>query len=192
QVVESIVCAYSEALLSRRLNIVDFVDTIARDVNVAVDPGLQCRSCVSSRKLMSDFLLENECVSEDAVEEACRCHDNEGLFLFNNGAVLHYHFAHVEDNKQVEDALRVHGTEFSDYDAVVANPGNKPNMEVSELLRVANVLKDEGIPLFWMSAYEGGGDVGTWLPEEQEAFRVSGARFIPVHRMVQSLKYLTK
>lgn len=64
--------------------------------------------------------------------------------------------------------------------------------QVSELLRVANVLKDMGIPLFWMSAYEGGGDVSDWLPEEQEAFWASGARFVPVHRMVESLKYLTK
>ncbi|CAM9162932.1 unnamed protein product [Scytosiphon promiscuus] len=192
QVLEGIVCAYSSTIVSRRLNIVDTTHTPPREMNIAVDPGLQCRSCVSSRNLMGDFLLENDCVSEEAMPEACSCHDNESLFLFNNGAILHYHFAHVENNKQVEDALKVHGTKFSDYDAVVANPGNKPNMEVAEVLRVASVLQDQGLPLFWMSSYEGVGDVAGWLPEEQEAFWASGARFIPVHRMVESLQFLTK
>lgn len=44
--------------------------------------------------------------------------------------MLHYHFAHQEEDKRIEDALEVHGTDWSDYDAVFANPGNQPRMEV--------------------------------------------------------------
>lgn len=69
---------------------------------------------------------------------------------------------------------------------------NNNNNQVSETLRAAGRLKEAGVPLFWLSAYEGEGDVGAWLPEEREEFWDSGARFLPVHRMVESLKYLTK
>lgn len=114
------------------------------------------------------------------------------MFEFENGAMIHYHFAHKEDGKRIEDALRVHDTKFSDYDAIVANTGNEPRMETSEVVRVAAMLKDEGIPLFWMSTYLGEGDIRDWTEEEREAFKSSGARFVPVHDMVESLSYLTK
>ncbi|CBJ26872.1 hypothetical protein Esi_0048_0094 [Ectocarpus siliculosus] len=190
QVVEGIVCAYSSSIRSRCLRVVVDGESLAQE-DTLVDEDLQCRSCVYSRKLRRT-LLEHECISEDAKEEACRCDDDESVFEFDNGAAIHYHFAHKEENKRFEDALQYRGTEYSSYDAVVGNLGNDPRMEVSEVLRVANLLKEEGVPLFWTSAYEGEGDVGAWLPEEQALFWDSGARFVPVHRMVKSLKYLTK
>lgn len=58
------------------------------------------------------------------------CDTNESAFEFENGAVLCYHFAHKEGDKSIEDALKIQGTELSDYDAVIANPGNEPRMEV--------------------------------------------------------------
>ena len=105
---------------------------------------------------------------------------------------MHFHFAHKEEGKRIENGLRAHGTSFSDYDAIVANTGNEPRMETSELLRTAAKLQDEGIPLIWMSEYEGEGDIRDWTEEEREAFKSSGARFVPVHDMVESLSYLTK
>ncbi|CAN0539569.1 unnamed protein product, partial [Ectocarpus sp. 12 AP-2014] len=190
QVVEGIVCAYSTSIRSRCLRVVVDGGSLAQE-DALVDEGLQCRSCVNSHKLRRT-LLEYECISDDKKKEACRCDDDESVFEFDNGAAIHYHFAHKEENKRFEDALKYRGTEYSSYDVVVGNLGNDPRMEVSEVLRVASLLKEEGVPLFWTSAYEGEGDVGAWLPEEQALFWDSGARFVPVHRMVESLKYLTK
>lgn len=122
----------------------------------------------------------------------CSCDDDNSVFEFDNGSLLHYHFAHKEEGKRIEDALRVHGTAYSDYDAIVANLGNEPRMETSELLRTAERLNTEGVPLFWLTAYEGEGDIRDWEDDEQERFTESGARFLPVHEMVESLGYLTK
>ncbi|CAM9726063.1 unnamed protein product, partial [Pylaiella littoralis] len=46
--------------------------------------------------------------------------------------------------------------------------------------------------LLWVSHYDGNGDVASWTSEEQAEFWNSGARFLPVHRMVEGLEYLTK
>ena len=120
------------------------------------------------------------------------CYDSRGVFRFDNGATIHYHFAHTEMSKRIEDGIRVHETGFGDYDAVVANSGNKPPMEPEELLRVANELKEEGVPLIWLSTYEGNGAVDQWSDEQRVEFEESGAKFVPIHRMVESLTYLTK
>lgn len=64
--------------------------------------------------------------------------------------------------------------------------------QVAEVLRTAGVLKELDVPLFWFSNYDGVGDVAEWLPEEQAEFWDSGARFLRVNKMVESLKYLTK
>lgn len=63
---------------------------------------------------------------------------------------------------------------------------------MSETLRAAGRMKGAGVPFFWLPTYEGGGGIGAWPPEEQAEFWDSGARFVPVHRMVESLTYLTK
>ncbi len=64
--------------------------------------------------------------------------------------------------------------------------------QAAETLRTAGKLREAGVPLFWLSTYDGEGDVDAWLPTEQWEFWKSGALFVPVHRMVESLKYLTK
>lgn len=120
------------------------------------------------------------------------CDDNNSVFEFDNGAIIHYHFAHKEEVKRIEDGLRVHGTKFSDYDAVVANAGNEPRMATSETIRSAEELESLDIPLFWMTTYDGTGDISEWTSHDRHRFQKSGARFLPVHRMVESLTYLTK
>lgn len=54
------------------------------------------------------------------------------------------------------------------------------------------MLKELGIPLIWLSVYEGFGDVARFTSAEQAEFWDSGARFLPVHRMVEDVGYLTK
>ncbi|CAN0140993.1 unnamed protein product, partial [Pylaiella littoralis] len=189
QVLESIVCAHAPAIRNRWVTI--SVSATER-TTVLVDADRPCRGCFTTVSKMGKLLSRNECVSSDEVEEACWCDDNESTFEFSNGAILQYHFSHKEENKRIEDAVEIHGSELSEYDAVVANVGNKPRMEVSEMLRTAGVLKEVGVPLFWMSNYDGNGDVASWTSEEQTEFWNSGARYLPVHRMVESLDYLTK
>eukprot|EP00752_Nemacystus_decipiens_P014381 g12791.t1 len=192
QVVEGIVCAYSSLIRSRKLLVYDFPDGQSASKMEAVGPDRQCRSCVFSSKKSSRLLLSSGCASEEELDDACSCDTNESAFEFENGALLQYHFAHKEEHKSIQDALKTQRTDFSDYDAIIANPGNEPRMEVSEILRAAGLMKEAGIPFLWMSAYQGEGDIGAWLPEEQEDFWGSGARFVPVHRMVESLDYLTR
>ena len=120
------------------------------------------------------------------------CDDNMGEFRFDNGAAIHYRFAHREMSKRLEDGIRVHGTRFEDYDVVVVNSGNRPRMEPEELLRVSNELKEQGVPLMWLSTYDGTGDIEKWSDEQRAEFKESGAKFVPIHRMVQSIQYLTK
>ena len=105
---------------------------------------------------------------------------------------MHYHFAHKETPKRLEDGIRVHGTRFEDYDVVIANSGNAPRLYAEELLRSAKVLKEKEIPLIWLTTYDGVGDIDHWSDDQRERFMESGAKFVPIHRMVESLTYLTK
>lgn len=75
-----------------------------------------------------------------------RCDDDHGEFLFSNGAVAHFYFANDAPNKTISDALVPHGAEdFSYYDAVFANEGNKPPIEADAVLDVAFELRDLGV-----------------------------------------------
>lgn len=86
----------------------------------------------------------------------------------------------------------MHGTGFEDYDVVIGNAGNSPSVLPEELLRSANVLKEEGVALIWLSTYDGEGNIEHWSEDQRERFKESGAKFVPIHRMVESLTYLTK
>eukprot|EP00903_Cladosiphon_okamuranus_P014839 g13740.t1 len=193
QVVQSILCTFPGVIRTRWLTLQgSSSDAMRRPDTVAnVDKGKPCRGCLYP-SLTSRMLVEDGCVSSEEAEEACSCNSNESAFEFENGAVLHYHFAHREDDKSIDDALKIHGTELWDYDAVFANPGNRPRMQEQKVLREAGALKEAGVPFFWLSAYDGHGDVLGWSSEGQEEFRDSGARFVPIHRMVESLTYLTR
>ena len=107
----------------------------------------------------------------------CRRFEARGFSFFRSGAVRSWYVAtaRVLDEKirKLRQLKNAHG-------------------QVSETLRVAGRLKEVGVPFFWLSAYEGEGDIAAWPPEEQQEFWDSGARFLPVHRMLESLRYLTK
>ena len=75
-----------------------------------------------------------------------RCDDDHGEFFFSNGAVAHFFFANDAANKTLPDALVPHGApDFSHYDAVVANEGNEPPIEVDSVLEAAFELRDLGV-----------------------------------------------
>lgn len=114
------------------------------------------------------------------------------MFQFDNGATIHYHFAHKENKKRIEDGIAIHGTRFDDYDAVVANVGNDPRMQPEDLLRTAKTLQQKEIPLILLSTYDGAGNVYDWSGDQKAEFDKSEAKFVPVHRMVESMDYLTK
>lgn len=134
------------------------------------------------------------CVCVCVCSLAClkRCDDNNGVFDFANGASIHFYFAHKEGDKRIEDALDVHGTAFGDYDMVFANPGNTPHMEPSLLLDAALELQQGNVPLVWLSAYAGEGDIRDWDADQQREFTRRDAKFLSVHDMVRDLGSLTK
>jgi len=77
-----------------------------------------------------------------------RCNDDAGEFLFANGAVAHFFFAHDQPDKSLSDALAAHGGDragFSQYDAVFANQGNDPPLAAGSVLDAAVELRDLGV-----------------------------------------------
>lgn len=79
-------------------------------------------------------------------KKCCRCDDDQSQFFFENGAVVHYYFANGEGNKNIKDALSVHGgTPLDYYDVVFANTGNVPRMTSSSMLDVAEELQAAGV-----------------------------------------------
>lgn len=123
-----------------------------------------------------------------------RCKDDTGEFNFKNGAALHYYFANHEEDKCIDHALEPHGTSFSDYDLVFANPGNLPSMNPASVLASARSMKQAGVTLVWMSSYQGLGEPGEYFGEagQLEEFRELGIRFLPVHEIVKAVTSFEK
>lgn len=121
-----------------------------------------------------------------------RCCDERAVFELSNDAVIHYWFAHLEGNKSVQHAFQEFGNSLSDYDVVVANVGNEPPMPAQRVISDAQVLHQAGIPLIWLSTYDGGGAVQDWTDDERRAFDEAGAKYIPVHDMVETLGDFTR
>lgn len=119
-----------------------------------------------------------------------RCGDDRGEFRFKNGAILHYYFADTGP-KRIESALDEHNFLLPSYDAVFANPGNEPRMTTLDLLESARALKTAGVPLLWLSTYDGAGNKEDWHQQTRRALEDCGVRFIPVHDM-GGLSHLTK
>ena len=121
-----------------------------------------------------------------------RCTDDWGEFYFDNGATVHYTFEHHQE-KNIDDARYDHGNEtLSFYDAVIVNPGNSPRMTQTHVVELAHELQAIGVPLFWLSSYDGHGDIGLWSEEHRERFTASGAHFVPIGDMARGLKAWTK
>ena len=106
---------------------------------------------------------------------------------------MHYTFEHLQKNKTIDDARYGHGNKtLSYYDAVIANPGNGPRMAETSVLEMAEELQAAGVPLFWLSTYDGVGDIGLWSEERRERFTASGAHFVPIGDMARGMEGWTK
>lgn len=112
--------------------------------------------------------------------------------MLDNNSTVHYYFAHQEFKKSLEDALQHFGTSFSDYDGVFANVGNDPIMPTTSVINAAQNLDEAGVPLFWLSTYDGEGDVQAWSAEDRQAFDDASARYIPVHNMMNTMGRFTR
>lgn len=122
-----------------------------------------------------------------------RCTDDTGEFVFANEAELHFYYAGVDKNKKIGDALKHHGgLPFSDYDAVFANRGNPPAMTAESVLESALQIQNAGTQLFWLSTYEGGGDMKKWSNDDINRFAESGAKFFGVGDMVRGVSMWRK
>lgn len=115
-----------------------------------------------------------------------------GEFDFENGAKVQYYFANDEKNKSVSDALRVRNTKFEDYDIVIGNAGNNPALTTTALMQSVRDVRRAGVPFVWLTTYDGTGDIEELADGEQTEFFELGAKFIPVHDMVQDLVNMTK
>ena len=122
-----------------------------------------------------------------------RCDDSRGEYYFENGAIVHYTFSHLQKNKTIDYARYSHGNKtLSYYDAVIANPGNGPRMAETSVLEMAHELQATGVPLFWLSSYDGAGDIELWPEEYRKRFIAAGAHFVPIGDMARGLEAWTK
>ena len=111
-----------------------------------------------------------------------------------NGAILHFYFAHTENNKSIERALRSHdNVPLSYYDAVFANAGNSPHLSEESILATAFELQNYSAPFFYLSKYGGTeGFVTEWEEHNRVLFRESGARYVDISAMAHGLTSLTR
>lgn len=111
-----------------------------------------------------------------------------------NGAIVHYYFSHRDENKRVWDALGIHNKVpyWSHYDAVFANSGNEPYMSEESILTSAFELQHAAVPFFWLSQYDGVGDINGWGASNVSRFHESGARYVDIRSMTHGLRSFTK
>lgn len=113
--------------------------------------------------------LPSQPPSQQPTTTTSSCNSNESAFEFENGAVLHYHFAHTDHHKDIDDALKVQGTELSNYDAVFANPGNRPQMKVPSHVTGASRVKEE-VQIegsAWVTYCDSKGVEGSWILKKE-------------------------
>lgn len=106
--------------------------------------------------------------------------------------MLHYFFAHTQEDKHIESSLHYHGTtSMSYYDVVIANAGNPPYLNRSSLLHSVLEMQNKGVQLIWLSEYDGAGDIGSWDTSEKIQLADAGTMFLPVHYMVRGVEQWT-
>lgn len=123
----------------------------------------------------------------------CRCDDDNGEFFFENGAIVHYTFAHQQPNKGLKDARREHRNEaLSSYDAVFMNQGNPPSIPSDLAVKTAIEAQKAGAQFFWLSTYSAGGGINNWPKNQRARFIESGAKYLDVGCMMRGMHRWTK
>eukprot|EP00752_Nemacystus_decipiens_P009300 g8311.t1 len=188
QVVEALMCIVSDKVSLKRVTYQVESDLVTKTV-------VGEASCRHSTNADWKTLLDHHCLLEaDESQGAGKdCSDDFGEFYMTNGAIVHYYFSGGEANKSISDALSYHNNAtWSDYDAVFANGGNSPKMSRESVLSSAFELRNASVPFFWLSEYDGYGDLNRWEASDIVLFHESGARFLDVGAMARGLRSLTK
>lgn len=111
-----------------------------------------------------------------------------------NGATVHYYYAGSDRNKSIRDIFAVHNPtpHWCHYDAVIANSGNPTYLSAESALTSAFELQQAAVPFFWLSEYDGVGDINGWEVNKTARFHESGAKFVDISSMTSGLRSLTK
>ena len=122
-----------------------------------------------------------------------RCDDSHGEYLFDNGALVHFQFSGTQDTKGLTDARKMHGMQdLSSYDAVFVNSGNNPPIGAKKAVEIALEVQAAGTQLFWLSTYNGGGQISNWSKNERSRFHESGALYVDIACMARGMNSWTK
>eukprot|EP00903_Cladosiphon_okamuranus_P012673 g11853.t1 len=188
QVLEALMCMVSDKVSRKRV----FYKVGSEKVTKTVSGVAACRHSTSADwATLSDHhcLLE----ADQSQGKGKDCSDDTAEFYMANDAVVDYYFSGGDTNKSIGDALSYHNNaSWSEYDAVLANSGNSPVMSTESVLASAFELRDASVPFFWLSSYDGVGDVNDWEASDTSLFHESGARFVDISTMTRGLRSLTK
>lgn len=121
------------------------------------------------------------------------CDDDKGVFQFTNGASMHVYFTNLEKSKSIEDALKSHKSEFSDYDMIFANVGSTPSMKPKVMLASAREIWMARVPFVWATTYGGAGDPRVYLnSDEMWSFDYREVKFFPMHDILKEMTRFTR
>ena len=121
-----------------------------------------------------------------------RCCDDRAVYHLRDDVTVHFWFAHREGNKSIDHAFNEFNTSVADYDFVVANAGNSPRMSTPNVVRAAQSFHDASVSFLWLTTFEGAGDIRHFASEEREIFTAAGAKYVPVHYMMESMTKYTR
>lgn len=101
---------------------------------------------------------------------------------------MHYTFSDQSRSKGLEEARKSHGSDdLASYDVVFANRGNPPGIEPKEAVEMALQVHEAGAQFFWLSGYDGVGDVRKWTKQASARFLDSGAKYVDVGSMMKGM-----
>lgn len=101
---------------------------------------------------------------------------------------MHFTFSDQSHDKGLKDARNSHGShDLASYDVVFANRGNPPGLEPNEAVEMALQVHEAEAQFFWLSGYDGVGDVGKWIKATRARFFDSGAKYVDVGSMMQGM-----
>lgn len=107
--------------------------------------------------------------------------------------MLHYKFSNAAEPKDLDNARMEHGMDpLSSYDVVFMNAGNRPSISTQNTIKAAIEVQAAGTPFFWLSTYDGVGDISQWNMDERTRFFATRARFVDIQCMMRGMQSWTK
>lgn len=101
---------------------------------------------------------------------------------------MHFQFSNSEKMKGLSFARQRHGMEdLSSYDAVFINSGNDPPIGARKAIDVVLEVQAAGTQAFWLSTYDGSGQISKWTKDLRARFNESGALYVDIECMAQGM-----